>query len=77
MKFSITWHKDCLENMKLYCREEEIKHEKMQRRIKKAKAEIDFYSSQIALAEKRDLKEFDRDRFGKCRVIPSESILDR
>lgn len=63
MKMSIAWHKTCLKNSIHLALELEKELLNLKRRRDKLDKENSFYSSQIQAAEKKNLAEFDRERF--------------
>ena len=63
MKMTISWHKECLMNRKIYLEKIKKEAKSLQKEIKKSEKEIIFYSSQIEEAKKKKKDGFDRDRF--------------
>ena len=67
MKKSIAWHKDCLQNKKVFMQRLKIEINRLTVKITEEKDYITFYELQIKEAEKQNKDGFDRERFLKQR----------
>ena len=68
MKKPISWHKECLANRIVFMCKKEKTIEQLETEVFNDENEIDFYKTQIDLAEERGLKEFDNTRLGVKRT---------
>lgn len=67
--FSIEWHKQCLENQKLYLEEQKKRRDRLAQECEQGERAIEFYEDQIEEAIKRKKPSFDAERFLKVVLI--------
>lgn len=59
----ISWHEECLKNMKISLQREETELKDIQSRVYNALSEIGLYTSQIDRAKREGKESFDREKY--------------
>ena len=70
MKRSVTWHLQCLANMRSFARNLRTEAKEAIARAERTERDCMVLDAQILRAELKGIKEFDADKFNKKRQLP-------